>query len=345
MINLTELTAEQLLAAPLTEPERLFSGDEETLKQEFRALAARWHPDRCPNDVTTEVFQHISRLHQVALQKLRGGIWQTPGLLRLKATDGASYKIRYRKERTFELGRQFIGKEIVSYVIENDYTDLFDNALAIIRRLPCADPRMAAEISRYLPEVVGHFMTKKGRVLVLKKAPDQVLLRDLLDHLGGQIDARHAGWMISSLLNVACYLDYAHLAHNAISIDSIFVSPAQHSGALLGGWWYALRQGELMQAAPTITADYAPFEVMRSRRGDIRTDLELIRAVGRQLLGDISGMRLSREKAAPPPMLDWLQQPAQGRAICDYQTWNQVLKDSFGKRRFVELNVSLADLY
>ena len=147
------LTAEALLAIGATEPERLFSADEATMKQQFRALAARWHPDRCPDTGTTEVFQHVSRLYEAALQKLRGGIWQTPGLLMIKATDGATYKIRYRKERAFELGRQFIAKEVVAYVIENDYADLFDNALAVIGRLPCADPRMAADINRYLPEV------------------------------------------------------------------------------------------------------------------------------------------------------------------------------------------------
>ena len=340
------LTAEALLAIGATEPERLFSADEATMKQQFRALAARWHPDRCPDTGTTEVFQHVSRLYEAALQKLRGGIWQTPGLLMIKATDGATYKIRYRKERAFELGRQFIAKEVVAYVIENDYADLFDNALAVIGRLPCADPRMAAEINRYLPEVVSQFATAEGRVVVLKKGADQVLLRDLLEHLGGQIDARHVAWIISSLLNVACYLDYAQLAHNAISADNWFVSPAQHSGALLGGWWYAVRQGEAMRAAPAMTINYAPFEVMTNRRGDSRTDLELIRAVGRELLGDISGMRLSRAKAVPPPMLDWLRRPAQRSAVDEYQTWaNQVLKDSFGKRRFVELQVSLADVY
>ena len=78
----------------------------------------------------------------------------------------------------------------------------------------------------------------------------------------------------------------------------------------------------------------------------IRTDLELIRALGRELLGDISGARLMREKAAPPPMLDWLRLPAPQSAVDDYHTWQrQVLTASFGERRFMKLDLSADDLY
>ena len=80
--------------------------------------------------------------------------------------------------------------------------------------------------------------------------------------------------------------------------------------------------------------------------GDIRTDLELVRVVGRALLGDVSGARLARDKAAPPAMLDWLCLPASGAPLQEYQTWQgQVLKASFGERRFVRLDVSVNDLY
>jgi hypothetical protein len=346
MNDVTALSAAALLAIRPSAPERLFTGDEAVARQEFRALAARWHPDRDPDSGAIGVFQHVNRLYDAAVRKLRGGIWQTPGLLVLRATDGATYRIRYRKERAFELGRLFVGREIVAYVVENDHADLFENALQVIDRLPCADPRMAAEIGRYLPEMVRHFETEEGQVLVLRKTPDLVLLRDVLDRCGGRMDARHVAWIVSSLLNLACYLDYARLAHNAILADSCFVSPPQHSTALLGGWWYAVRQGERMRAAPAATVQYAPFEVRDGYRGDLRTDLESIRALGRELLGDATGLRLAREKAAPPPMLDWLRRPASDSALRDYQIWtNRVLEDSFGERRFVPLDVSAEDWY
>ncbi|MDG4555425.1 MAG: hypothetical protein P9E24_14450 [Candidatus Competibacter sp.] len=345
MIDPTQ-SAAMLLAIPPTEPERLFSGDPETARQEFRALASVWHPDRCSRPEATEVFQHLGRLYDRALGKLRDGIWQTPGQLRLRALDGTEFRVRHYRERQFELGRLFIGDGIVTALLEPAYSDLFRNALAVIDRLPCADAGMAAEIGRCLPEIVRHFETGAGPVLVVRKTPDLLSLRDVLDHHGGRMDPRHVAWILSSLLNLACYLDYAGIVHNAISTDTYFISPQTHGGALLGGWWYAVRRGEPLRAAPALTVQYAPFEVMTRRRGDHRTDLESIRALGRELLGDIAGPRLARDRAAPPPMIDWLRLPAGACALDDYQTWQrQVLPDSFGERRFVKLDLTRQDLY
>ena len=343
--NLT-LSAATLLAIPPTEPERLVSGDPETARQEFRALASIWHPDRCSRPEATEVFQHLGRLYEAALGKLRDGIWQTPGLLRLRATDGTEFRVRYHREREFELGRVFVGDDIVTTLVDRAHADLFPNALVAIGRLPCADARMAAEVGRCLPEIVRCFEIGAGQVLVVRKTPDLLPLREVLDHYDGRLDPRHAAWIVSSLLNLACYLDYAGIVHNAISTETYYISPPAHSGALLGGWWYAVRQGEPLRAAPAATIQYAPFDVMTHRRGDHRTDLESIRALGRELLGDITGSRLACEKAAPPPMIDWLRLPAGACALDDYQTWQrQVLPASFGERRFVELDLTRQDLY
>ena len=69
---------------------------------------------------------------------------------------------------------------------------------------------------------------------------------------------------------------------------------------------------------------------MDRRCGDIRTDLELIRALGRELLGDATSLRLEREKAAPRPMLDWLRLPAGDSALRDYRIWmDRVLTVSY----------------
>jgi hypothetical protein len=85
---------------------------------------------------------------------------------------------------------------------------------------------------------------------------------------------------------------------------------------------------------------------MDTGRADFRTDLELVRAIGRELLGDITGVRLARDSAAPRAMIDWLRLPASDDPIEEYRTWRtQVLHDSFGARRFVELPLTQSDIY
>ena len=98
-----------------------------------------------------------------------------------------------------------------------------------------ADGRMAAQLQPGLPEIAARFETadRLALALVLRKAPDLLLLSDVLAHFNGRMDARQVAWIISSLLNLACYLDYARLAHNAILTDAVFISPPRHSSALL----------------------------------------------------------------------------------------------------------------
>ena len=344
--DIATLSAETLLAIPLSIPERLFTGDPDQARCEFRTLVAIWHPDRCSRPEATAVFQHLSRLYATAERKLRDGAWQTPGLLTLRGSDGTRYQIRYLREREFELGQLFIGLETATWLVEKQHADLFQNGLDAMAGLRFANGRMATQLQPGLPEIAARFETADRLALVMRKAPDLLLLSDVLAHFNGRMDARQVAWIISSLLNLTCYLDYARLAHNAILTDAVFISPPRHSSALLGGWWYAVRQGQAMRAAPALTVQYAPFDVINHQRGDIRTDLELVRAVGRTLLGDVSGARLVPDKAAPPAMLDWLRLPASGSPVQEYQTWQgRVLKASFGERRFVKLEVSVNDLY
>jgi hypothetical protein len=115
---------------------------------------------------------------------------------------------------------------------------------------------------------------------------------------------------------------------------------------VLGGWWYAAQIGERMVAAPAGTIAWAPHDLMDTGRADFRTDLDLVRAIGRELLGDITGASLARASAAPRAMIDWLRLPALDDPIEEYRTWRtQVLHDSFGARRFVELPLTQSDIY
>jgi hypothetical protein len=74
-------------------------------------------------------------------------------------------------------------------------------------------------------------------------------------------------------------------------------------------------------------------------------DLELIRATGREALGDPVGTRLSRDDAIPRPFAAWLRTPGSGDPVEDYRDWSAVLTESFGARRFVEMPIKASDIY
>lgn len=346
MSHLSNLTASTILSIPADQPERLFSADQDTARNEYRMLAACWHPDRHSGAEAGQVFGHIGALYRAALARLTGGYWQTPGLLRLTALDGTCYEIRYRKQHAFELGQMFISPTMVAYLLAPEHEDLYAVARRSIGGLSFANDAMRAQMAPHLPTVLSAFATNDALVLVLAKTPQQVLLSDLLAHASGRLDARHVAWVLSRLLNLACYLDYARLTHNGISVDSCFIDPAAHSASLLGGWWYACRREARLVALPARSADLAAPDMLAAKRADSRLDLALIRSIGRELLGDERGGTLLADAGVPAALGQWLRLASSGNARQDYQQWqSQVLPDSFGPRRFVRLDVSADDIY
>lgn len=340
------LSAEALLAIPGDEPERLFSNDAEELKKRFRKLAMRWHSDRCADPRADEVFAHLGTLRASAEQKIAAGSWQPPGLLQLRTLDGKAYDLRYGLKAPFELGMQYIGATHVTYVVEKQYADLFDAGMRTLKGFRFANDRMKDEMQRNLPQVKAQLETRDAHVVVLEKKPELMRLRDLLERSGGKVDPRHVAWVMSHLYNMACYLRWAGLAHNDLSLDTVFVSPQHHGGAVLGGWWYAAGFKNKLRALPTRSAQLAPSDVLRSHNADARVDLESIRAIGRELLGDPLGSGLASDKEVPQQLASWLRAPTSADALDDYRAFrDHVLPGSFGPRRFVTWDIDTTDLY
>jgi hypothetical protein len=345
--DLATLSADALLAIPEHRPERLFEGSADDVKQAWRLLTMLWHPDRNGDPKAHAVFQHVQRLHAKAQEQIGRGARAGGTVLRLTALDGKVYEINHLRRHPFELGETLVAGGVVAFVIERAHADLVQNAERAIKNLCYADERMRTQIASQLPAwpFAGAFQTADAYVVVMRKQSG-MLLRDVLDHLGGRLDARHVAWIVSSLLNLCCYFQHAGIVHNALSPDTCFIAPLEHRVAVLGGWWYAARIGERMLAAPAATLAWAPHDLAQHRHADLRTDLELVRAIGRELLGDVSGMRLAHAGAAPAAMIDWLRLPALDDPIEEYRTWRtQVLHDSFGARRFVELPLTQSDIY
>jgi hypothetical protein len=232
-------------------------------------------------------------------------------LLNLRGNDGTRYQISYLREREFELGQLFIGPETVTWLMEKPHADLFQNGLDAISRLRFADERMAAQLQPGLPEIAARFETADRLALVMRKAPDLLLLSDVLAHFNGRMDARHVAWIVSSLLNLACYLDYAEASPTTrFSTDAVLHLAASGTAApcsAAGG----TRSGRENRCAPRrpLTVQYAPY-----RRHDLHRRGDHPHRPGTgcgRWAGNCWAMSAGRGwrgiKAAPPAMLDWLR--------------------------------------
>ena len=341
------MDAAAILAIPESQPERLFPNSEDEAKSLFRDMAKRWHPDVNKDPQAQAVFARLNKLYDNVLDKIKNKTWSKPGELSLRGKDGKIRTVKYRRKHSFELGEMVYGDRVICYVVKPEHKDLFGQFMETAKHgFKYENDDMKSEIERYLPSILDSFETDKGEhVVVLSKTPDVFLLKDVLDFQNGEMNPKHVAWIMSSLYNLACYLGYAGLTHNGISEMTCFVSPKHHSVMIFGGWWYSRRVGSKLNALPKLSAETAPSEMLQTKVADYRLDLRLIRQLGLTLLGDPSGSVIIHTDKAPKPMLDFLRGITQGDARQDYSNWEKARDKSFGKRRFVELEVKSSDIY
>lgn len=327
-----------ILAMRPVEARTLFPGDAAAVATRFRELARRWHPDRNPG-VDVAVFSRIVELHGVAKDVLDGG--SALPVRTLKAADGRTFRFEHRRAHATDLGETLVGINRIVHVVPADLRDLADHAAAFVPRF--ADDAMRAEMERFLPRRMNEIaLADGGMAFVEAKEPHQILMRDLMALV--PFDPRHAAWIATRLVNVACWLDWAGIAHGAIGPDTLLVSVESHGVGLTGPFLTATRYGERFGALPARTLDERPSAGRDGAVADAGLDPALVRLTVREGLGDPSGAALRFDAKFPKPFADWLTTPAANGARADFPAWERARDASFGERRFVKWDVDPAAL-
>ena len=342
-------TAAQILSTPDTSPEAIFR-DRDAIKETYRDLVKAWHPDTNPGLAQAlEVFQKIQILHKKAIEKSGLGRWEIPTSPGIEGTitfasGSSSFILRFQRKHTFALGEMYVSKRHVVYALDKKNRDLHD---AFIRntKFSYRTERVRAEMSRFLPPTPEKvFETDDRIVTVMPKTEDLLLLRDVMNHMG-TMPPKHAVWVISRLYNIACYLRTEKISHNDISPDTIFISPEYHSVVLMGGWWYSSKFDGKLTALPKRSAKLINPIALKNKVTDARIDLNAIRSVGREMLGDEGGAMLSKNKDIPDAVTGWLRFPRDLGAYDSYKEWYNVLEKAYGERKFTVLPLTSEDVY
>lgn len=332
----------------IKDPGLLFPQNLGEARIKYAQLIKDWHPDVNQSPKANEVFIHIKGLYDQAIQMIKNGSWIAPGEIQFKDKHSiTTYRMKYHKHHLFELGDMYVNDTSVMYVLDEQYKLLVSYAKDTIKNFKFSSNKMRLDNEKYLPPTPKIFETKDNKIgFVVKKSEDLLFLRDVKEKLQGMENRdRHVAWILSTLYNLSCYLGYTGLCHNAISVDNYFISPQFHSGMLLGGWWYSVKNKTKMRAVPPGTYNLLPPDIKASKIADHRIDQELIKEIGRELLGDKTGVRLLSMKTAPIPMISWLRCSSNGSAVENYRIWNKVLEESFGKKKFVKMELDSKMLY
>ena len=327
----------------INKPEQLFTKD--NVKGEFHNLALKWHPDKCADPKSSEVFSHINNLYNLALEKIKKGYWNIPGLFELQSVSGKRYNVKYKVAIPFELGMMYVGDTVVVYHLRKEFESLHKSFIDNVSELKYSSDRMKTEFSKYLPNIQIYFDSPDGYCIVLKKTKDVLPLSVVLKYFGGSVDPKGVAWILSSMHNIHCFLQYNNIAHNNIDLNTYFVSPELHSGLLLGGWWYTKGIDKPLTSVPTKTYEYMSLKCRNNKTADGMVDGELIRSVARTLLGDETGVTLL-SKSVPKDLVSWVRLSGNKSAVNDYRNWrNKILPFAFGERKFTPMDVNITDAY
>jgi hypothetical protein len=337
------LSASELLL--ITQPEKLYSLA--NCKTEYRSLCSIWHPDRNKNIKATEVFQHIKMLFEQTEVKIKSGTWNGPSDLTFTTHKGKTYKFHYKCYQEFDLGKMYIGATKLMYVVDAEFKDLFDNGVNMINSIVYPNSAYEDQFKRHFPVVLFNGETDIGLVLVVEKTLDLILLKDLLDVMGGKLPMVHTAWVLSTLSNIACFLEMNKIAHGALSIDTLWISPMYHSAVVLGGWWYARKDGDKLLALPSSTLSILPSSVLVDKKAKSSYDRQLIKSIALESLGDKTriGSMLLTDKSVPNNILMWLRGSGEKSAVEDYKAWSKVRDAGLGPRKFVALDIDIHKIY
>jgi hypothetical protein len=336
-------SATEILNAVL--PSDIFT--ENNIKEEYRVYCKQWHPDLNLNsEESNNIIAKVNALYTEGIHMLETNTWVLKGQIKFTSKFGKIYSLKVRNYHEFELGKIYISTHSITYELDEKYKRLYENGINRIKNLTYSNDKMKNEMEKYLPTILETFESKKGTlVIILSKSLDLFLLKDILEFYNGKLSPKHVAWILSSLYNISCYLDYAKLSHNGISLDTYTVSPKYHSGLLVGGWWYTVPQKEKMISVSEKIYSIMPPKIKNSKFGSIETDLESIRLIGRELLGDRTGTRLIEDRNIPKPLCEWLRGVSYGKARVEYENWQKVLTESFGKREFTSMSFDIEDFY
>jgi hypothetical protein len=340
MDTYTTLDADTLLALPSSDWMAVFGEPGEPARLAYRRMIRRWHPDRNADPRAHDIFIKLHDMYQ-RMERQSAGVKLT-----LRDEKGRTWQMSAREKQSFELGNYYRARRSLAYQVDADHKALFDNFQNTTRSFGYANAKMREHIEPGLPHIQAAHWGEQGGLIVLPRPSGSVRLADVLKHYKSQglaVPAKHVGWILNGLYSLGCYLAYSKLAHQAIGSSTVWIDPAKHSVMLLGGWFYSRPMGQSIRVLPAWAAANAPRSYIAGRESGHRLDMELIHALGRELLGDRAGQRMRPD--TPKPITDALRLPATGTALEQYQSWKQVLLECFGPPKFVDMALAPQHIY
>lgn len=313
-----------------------------SLKSWFSARIREWHPDICPHPGARDALAQLTKIRAACLDD---GPGPTAPSRAFTGSDGKRFALRPVSSFHDGSAEVLVCANSLSRFFSAENADLAEAAQRAVSGFRFADARMETQMRRFLPPSPRITPLEDGGVLhTVPRRRDQIPLADLIRHRG-PFEVKTGAWVISGLLNLACWAHWADVVHGGVSPETVLVSPEFHEVALFGGWEFAAPIGERPLALPERTLRLFPGLAAPGALPPTEMDTSLIREIFMTLFGIPDTSRLLAG-GVPDPIARWAAfAPASGGAIADYAAWKSALNAAFGAPKFIDMGLTPEDVY
>lgn len=180
-------------------------------------------------------------------------------------------------------------------------------------------------------------------IVNVEKSAEDVPLELFLSYSGGKLNDRTVAWIVSRLLNFACYLQYNNLVYGSFTLKNTYINMEKHWLFWPGGWWNCIKEDDKFSMFDSEALSYIPKSIIKDGYGNKKVDLYIIKSLALKLLGN--PMSPDKTTEIPKAFCNWLMAPPLNNAVEEFQNWDKVLTNSYDKRKFIPINVEPITVY
>lgn len=252
--------------------------------------------------------------------------WQSAETREFKCADGTDIGVKYCYMARGNRADMYAAREHVAYQFHSGTDKYLKAYLNAVKRVKIP-PNDTRKLDTLVPRVYGAYPLADGEtLLVINKSEDEYPAAAF-----GALPHEHVAWVVSRMENLCCLLEFSGMAHAGVDLNSIFLNPHKHTAALYGGWWAAGGAGEY---------DASGARVLR-----MRDQLADIRRAAARLLGCETPEATANTRDLPREFARFLISEPARDAYDDFKLWDAALRASYGRRRFVKLDILDTELY
>lgn len=347
-------SVEEILSA--SKPSDIFTMNADTIEREKDEYIERFKPKDYSQIKNLMATQKVILLYRQALLELEEDNEKETRkyFFTIHSKDGKKCEVQAYDVYDIKIGKMYVTENNIVFIISEKNKKYYENYIEKTRTFPKLKQEVWESIECMLPNIKRYFedVDGNGVIVVAKPLKNIYPLREILNYFGGKIEPEYVASIITRLYNFVCYMEIMGINHNGITIDNLFFAPGRtvEEGekytiedmrivGVYGGWFFSTRTDEKLKGMPKEVHDVLPKGCKTSGFSSFKVDELSIKKVAYELLGDATGENLDN---VPEPLVHWINSNnIHENAYEEFCAWEKARKDSFGKHRFVEMDVSI----